>query len=88
MDIKANGTIHKGMPFKYYHGRTGRVWNVTKRAVGVELLKLVSGPVSLPLLLPLSLPLPTLRDARGLADRHPFALNKMNFAYRPRPPFF
>ena len=31
------------MPHKYYHGKTGRVWNVTKRAVGVELLKQVNG---------------------------------------------
>ena len=23
------------MPFKFYHGKTGRVFNVTKRAVGV-----------------------------------------------------
>lgn len=29
------------MPHKFYHGKTGRVWNVTKRAVGVELLKQV-----------------------------------------------
>jgi large subunit ribosomal protein L21e len=27
------------MPHKYYHGRTGVVWNVTPRAVGVEILK-------------------------------------------------
>ncbi|KAH0866519.1 hypothetical protein HID58_083730, partial [Brassica napus] len=25
--------------FRFYHGRTGRVWNVTKRAVGVEVNK-------------------------------------------------
>jgi large subunit ribosomal protein L21e len=31
------------MPHKYYHGKTGRVWNVTLRAVGVELLKQVNG---------------------------------------------
>lgn len=31
------------MPHKFYHGKTGRVWNVTKRAVGVELLKQVNG---------------------------------------------
>ncbi|XP_062028022.1 large ribosomal subunit protein eL21z/eL21y-like [Rosa rugosa] len=31
VDIKVNGAIHKGMPHKFYHGRTGRVWNVTKR---------------------------------------------------------
>merc|ERR1719213_1545412 len=27
------------MPYKFYHGKTGRVWNVTKRAVGVEVNK-------------------------------------------------
>lgn len=31
----------QGMPHKFYHGKTGRVWNVTKRAIGVELLKQV-----------------------------------------------
>ena len=32
----------QGMPHKVYHGRTGIVWNVTKRAVGVEVNKQVS----------------------------------------------
>lgn len=41
VDVKVNGSIHKGMPHKFYHGRTGRVWNVTKRAVGVEVNKQV-----------------------------------------------
>lgn len=41
VDIKVNGAVHKGMPHKFYHGRTGRVWNVTKRAVGVEVNKQV-----------------------------------------------
>lgn len=41
VDIKVNGAVHKGMPFKIYHGRTGRVWNVTKRAIGVEVNKQV-----------------------------------------------
>ncbi len=31
----------QGMPHKVYHGRTGRVWNVTKRAIGVEVNKQV-----------------------------------------------
>ena len=31
----------QGMPHKYYHGKTGVVWNVTKRAVGVEIYKQV-----------------------------------------------
>jgi ribosomal protein L21E len=32
----------QGMAFKWYHGKTGVVWNVTKRAVGVEVNKTVS----------------------------------------------
>uniref|UniRef100_A0A7S3V3E0 60S ribosomal protein L21 n=1 Tax=Aplanochytrium stocchinoi TaxID=215587 RepID=A0A7S3V3E0_9STRA len=39
VDVKADGSIHKGMPYKYYHGRTGVVYNVTKTSVGVELQK-------------------------------------------------
>eukprot|EP01089_Gocevia_fonbrunei_P003192 TRINITY_DN130_c0_g1_i1.p1 TRINITY_DN130_c0_g1~~TRINITY_DN130_c0_g1_i1.p1 ORF type:complete len:164 (+),score=27.23 TRINITY_DN130_c0_g1_i1:69-560(+) len=41
VDIKVNGSIHKGMPYKFYHGKTGVVWNVTKSAVGVEVNKQV-----------------------------------------------
>jgi large subunit ribosomal protein L21e len=41
VDIKVNGAVHKGMPHKFYHGRTGIVWNVTKRAIGVEMNKQV-----------------------------------------------
>jgi large subunit ribosomal protein L21e len=39
VDIVANATIHKGMPHKFYQGRTGIVYNVSKRAVGVEVNK-------------------------------------------------
>jgi len=39
VDIKGDGAVHKGMPHKFYHGKTGIVWNVTPHAVGVELLK-------------------------------------------------
>ena len=35
VDIKANGAYHKGMPHKFYHGKTGTVFNVTRRAIGV-----------------------------------------------------
>jgi large subunit ribosomal protein L21e len=45
VDIVANGAIHKGMPHKYYHGRTGRVWNVTPRSIGVEVNKKVGGRI-------------------------------------------
>lgn len=41
VDIKGNGAFQKGMPFKAYHGRTGRVFNVTKHAVGVLVNKRV-----------------------------------------------
>ncbi|OIS97739.1 PREDICTED: 60S ribosomal protein L21-2-like [Nicotiana attenuata] len=45
VDVKVNGAIHKGMPHKFYHGRTGRIWNVTKRAVGVEVNKQVRNKI-------------------------------------------
>lgn len=41
VDIKADSAVHKGMPHKYYHGRTGRVYNVTPHAVGVIVNKRV-----------------------------------------------
>ena len=39
--IKGNGAFHKGMPHKVYHGKTGRVFNVTKHALGVVVNKRV-----------------------------------------------
>jgi len=45
VDIKVDSSIHKGMPFKFYHGRTGVVFNVTKRAVGVVVNKEVNGRI-------------------------------------------
>lgn len=41
VDIKGNGAFQKGMPHKYYHGKTGRVFNVTQHAVGVIVNKRV-----------------------------------------------
>ncbi|CAG2063285.1 unnamed protein product [Timema podura] len=32
---KGNGAVQKGMPHKIYHGKTGRVFNVTPHALGV-----------------------------------------------------
>jgi len=43
VDIKVDSSVHKGQPFKYYHGRTGVIFNVNKRAVGIEVLKQVNG---------------------------------------------
>eukprot|EP00054_Salpingoeca_dolichothecata_P031356 m.263243 g.263243 ORF g.263243 m.263243 type:complete len:161 (+) comp26853_c0_seq1:43-525(+) len=45
VDIKGNGAIQKGMPHKVYHGKTGRIYNVTRRAVGVEVNKRVRGDI-------------------------------------------
>ncbi|KAI0706182.1 ribosomal protein L21e-domain-containing protein [Cytidiella melzeri] len=41
VDIKANAAEQRGMPHKYYHGRTGIVYNVTPHAVGVIVYKVV-----------------------------------------------
>ncbi|KAL0214334.1 hypothetical protein P9112_006518 [Eukaryota sp. TZLM1-RC] len=41
VDIKVNGAIQKGMPHKDYHGKTGRVWNISRRAIGIEVNKRV-----------------------------------------------
>ncbi|PHH90965.1 hypothetical protein CDD83_2093 [Cordyceps sp. RAO-2017] len=41
VDIKVNGAVQKGMPYKVYHGKTGVVYNVTKSAVGVIIYKKV-----------------------------------------------
>jgi len=45
VDIICNPTVHKGMPHKYYHGRTGIVFNITKSAIGVRVNKQVNGRI-------------------------------------------
>jgi large subunit ribosomal protein L21e len=45
VDIYANPSIHKGMPHKTYHGRTGIVFNVTQRAIGIRVNKEVNGRI-------------------------------------------
>ena len=45
VDVLADGSIHKGMPHKFYHGKTGRVFNVTKHAIGVIVNKKVNGRI-------------------------------------------
>ena len=45
VDIKGHGAVQKGMPYKAYHGKTGRVFNVTPHAVGVIVNKRVRGKV-------------------------------------------
>ncbi|KAH8739354.1 60s ribosomal protein L21 [Cryptosporidium ryanae] len=41
VDIVVDASIHKGMPYQFYHGRTGVVYNVSPRAVGVIVNKIV-----------------------------------------------
>jgi large subunit ribosomal protein L21e len=41
VDVKANSAVHKGMPHKFYHGRTGVVFDVNPRALGVIINKQV-----------------------------------------------
>lgn len=43
VDIKANASEQKGLPHKFYHGKTGIVYNVTARGVGVIVYKVVNG---------------------------------------------
>merc|ERR1712036_114456 len=45
VDIKGNGAIQKGMPHKAYHGKTGRVFNVTQTSVGIIVNKRVRGEI-------------------------------------------
>jgi|Transcript_132908 large subunit ribosomal protein L21e len=45
VDVVAHGAVHKGMPHKFFHGRTGVVYNVTRRAVGVIVNKQVRGRI-------------------------------------------
>ncbi|KAH8729169.1 ribosomal protein L21e-domain-containing protein [Ilyonectria robusta] len=41
VDIRTNGAVQKGMPYKVYHGKTGVIYNVAKAAVGVIIYKKV-----------------------------------------------
>ena len=39
--VMMDGSIHKGMAHHYYHGRTGKVFNVNPRSIGVIFHKIV-----------------------------------------------
>ncbi|XP_067664155.1 large ribosomal subunit protein eL21-like [Haliotis asinina] len=45
VDIKGDGAVQKGMPHKFYHGKTGRVFNVTPHAVGVIVNKRIGNRI-------------------------------------------
>ena len=41
VDIVGNGSIHKGMPHKYYVGKTGKVFDISPNSIGVIVNKKV-----------------------------------------------
>ena len=41
VDIVGDGSAHKGMPHKFYHGRTGKVFNINPNSIGVIVNKQV-----------------------------------------------
>ncbi|XP_072481046.1 large ribosomal subunit protein eL21-like [Notamacropus eugenii] len=45
VDIKGMSTVQQGMPHKCYHGKTGRVYNVTQHAVAIVVNKQVKGKI-------------------------------------------
>merc|ERR1712224_655756 len=45
VDVIADGAIQKGMPHKFYHGKTGQVFDITKHSVGVVVNKRVGGRI-------------------------------------------
>ena len=45
VDVVADGSVQRGMPHKFYHGKTGRIFNVTPHAVGVIVNKKVGNRI-------------------------------------------
>ena len=45
VDIVTDGSVHKGMPHKQYHGKTGRVFNVNRVAIGIIVNKYHNGRI-------------------------------------------
>ena len=41
VDIVVDPSVQKGMPYSFYHGRSGVVFNVNRNAVGVEINKII-----------------------------------------------
>jgi len=41
VDIVINSSIQKGLPFKYYHGKTGKIFKISKSSLGVNIEKIV-----------------------------------------------
>jgi large subunit ribosomal protein L21e len=45
VDVKADGAHQKGRPHKIYHGRTGKIFSISKRGMGVVVNKRVNNRI-------------------------------------------
>ena len=45
VDIKSDSRVHKSLPHKFYHGKTGKVFDVNPHALGVIVNKPVRGNI-------------------------------------------
>ena len=41
VDIIANSSIQRGLPYKFYHGKTGKIFSITKSSAGIKVEKRV-----------------------------------------------
>ena len=41
VDISVNSSIQRGLPYKFYHGKTGKIFSITKFSAGVNVEKKV-----------------------------------------------
>ena len=41
VDIKIDPSTHKGQPFKFYHGKTGKILSVLRRSAIIEIEKVI-----------------------------------------------
>ncbi|ELP91600.1 60S ribosomal protein L21, putative [Entamoeba invadens IP1] len=45
--VMCNSAVQHGLPFKSFHGKTGRVWNINPHAIGVMINKKVNNKILL-----------------------------------------
>ena len=41
VDIVVDPSVQKGMPYSFYHGRSGVVFNINRNSIGVEMNKII-----------------------------------------------
>jgi len=45
VDVLVDSAIHKGLPHYFYHGKTGRIFNLNKNSAGIIVNKRVRGKI-------------------------------------------